>query len=181
MNVARCALMVGSAFAVVSLVVACSSSSTSGSGSSGDGGGGGGGGEGGGGGGGGGEGGGGGGGGGSCKLADGTYTIHSTAQDMADGGFGCSAPPDQTVTYPLDASSDIDAGGSSSCTTMADSASCTTTIACTSMQGSISSKNTTVTKINADGKGYTVTIHLEVTSMGMLSTDCVITSTATPQ
>ncbi len=170
MNVTRLASIGISAFAAIALSIACSSSSTSGGGTSG------------------GDGGGSGaeggsssgdGGGATCKIADGTYTVHSTATDMSDGGFGCSAPPDQTVTYPLDASSDM--GGSPSCTTTNDSATCTTTTVCMSMSGSTSSKLTTVTKINSNGKGYTVTQTQEVTSNGMLSTDCVITSVATPQ
>jgi hypothetical protein len=169
-NVARLSALIVSAFAATSLVIACSSSSTSGTstgdgGSSSNGG----------------EGGSTGGGGGACKLADGTYLVHSTAKDNADGGFGCSAPPDQTVSYPVDASSDIDAGGSAKCTTMTDSASCTLTITCMSGSGNVMSTITTVQKINADGKGYTTTEHLQVTSGGQTVTDCDITSTATPQ
>lgn len=158
-----------SAFALAMAVVACSSSSTSNKGTSGgDGGSGGAD-----------EGGGGGGGGSTCKVADGTYSVHSTAVDNSDGGSGCQAPNDMTVTYPLDASAG--AGGSSNCTTSSDDSTCTTTTVCTSMTGSISSKLTTVTKINSDGKGYTITLTQLVTSNGEVSTDCTITSVATPQ
>lgn len=157
-------------FVAASLVIACSSSSTSKATSSGGDGGGSGG-----------EGGGGDGGGGAltCKVAAGTYTVHSTAKDLADGGFGCQEPPDQTVTYPQDPSAD--AGLAATCTATSDMTTCTTTVTCSSMSGSISSKSTTVTKINSDGNGYTVTQTQEVTSNGVLSTDCVITSTATPK
>lgn len=154
--------------ALLSLVVACSSSSTSKGSTSSDGGGGseagsGGGND--------------GGGGVACKVADGTYTVHSTAMDLSDGGFGCSAPLDMMVTYPVTPS---DAGTEGNCATKSDPTTCTTTISCASTQGSIMSTSTTVTKVNADGKGFTTTQTVTVTSNGMLSTECVTTSVATP-
>ncbi len=172
MKLARTFVGLASSTALVSLaslVIACSSSSTTHTGATSDGGGAG-------------EGGSsgddGGGGGGTCTVAAGTYTLHSTAMDLSDGGFGCSAPPDIMVTYPVAPS---DAGIQGNCTTKSDSATCITTISCASTSGSIMSTSVTVTKVNSDGKGYTTTQTTTVTSNGELSTDCVITSVATPQ
>ena len=155
--------------ALASLMIACSSSSTTHTSTTGDGGGAG-------------EGGSsgddGGGGGGACTIAAGTYTLHSTAMDLSDGGFGCSAPPDIMVTYPVAPS---DAGMQGNCTTKSDTATCTTTISCASTSGSVMSTSVTVTKVNSDGKGFTTTQTVTVTSNGELSTDCVTTTVASPQ
>ncbi len=168
MNVARTSVGLVCSFALISLVIACSSSSTTHTGATGDGGAAG-------------EGGSGddgGGGGSTCTVAAGTYTLHSTAKDLSDGGFGCSAPPDITVTYPVAPS---DAGLQGNCTIKSDSATCTTTVTCSSTQGSVMSSTNVVKTINSDGKGYTIKEIDIVILNGELSSDCEITSVATPQ
>jgi hypothetical protein len=140
MNINRLSVAAGSALAMVALVVACSSSSSSGTGSSsgtsgtsgasgtssssgtsgtssssgtsgtssssGSSGG------------------------TQCTIAPGTYTIHYTG--AATNGPTCTALPDQTITVsPSDGGAASDAGTPAGCTIANDTATCTTTVDCT--------------------------------------------------
>jgi hypothetical protein len=160
MNINRLSVAAGSAFAMVALVVACSSSSSSGTGSSS-------------------------GtsgasssgtsgasssgssgasssgssgasssgssGGGQCSIAPGTYKIHYTG--AAANGATCPAIPDQTITVSPSDGGASDAGNPAGCTISNDAATCTTTVDCTTDTNGFSTVSHSKTTIS----GTTVT------------------------